>query len=221
MDDKKSNSAIIKNIWNFSKNNSVVVIHGGGKAISKSMENAGIKPRFINGLRYTDSKSVKIVKNVLEGLQQGIVKKIKNSVAVSGVSFGEKIKGLGYVGKFRRADTDAILSELDKGKICVLNCLGRNKNRNWLNMNADDVASGIACQLKADKLVFFTNVNGVLDKNGKTINKIKKSDIDRLIKKGTVTGGMIPKLKGCRKAIEKGVKEIDILSADLKGTRIL
>ena len=221
MDNKASNAKIIKYINKLSVNNSVIVVHGGGKAISKAMENAGIKPRFVNGLRYTCPKSIKIVKNVLEGLQKSIVKKLKNSIAITGISYGKMIKKLGYAGKFEKANTDIILSTLNAGKICVLNCLGRNKKGVWLNMNADDVASGIACSIKADKLIFFTNVSGVLDKNGHTIGTINKRRIEKLIKEGAVSGGMIPKLTGCRDAILKGVKEINIMSTDLKGTKIL
>jgi len=221
MDNNKSNEKIIKNIKKLSGKNSVIVVHGGGRAISKAMENAGIKPRFVKGLRYTDAKSVKIVRRVLEGLQKKIVKKLKSSIAITGISYGKRIKKLGYVGKFEKADTGAILSALKDDKICVLNCLGRNKKGVWLNMNADDVASGIACSLKADKLIFFTNVSGVLDKTGRTISTINKRSIEKLIKEGAVSGGMIPKLQGCRKAISKGVKEINILSTDLKGTKIL
>jgi len=221
MDDKKSNDAIIANIEKLAASSSVTVVHGGGKAISKAMEAAGIKPRFINGLRYTDRKSILIVKKVLEKLQKGIVKKLKNGIGMTGISYGRRMVKLGYVGKFERADTDAISDVLEGGHIAVLNCLGRDGKGQWLNMNADDVASGIARKLKADKLIFFTDVDGVFGADGKTIEKIRKNGINALIEKGVITGGMIPKIKGCLNALEKGVGEINIVSPEMRGTKIL
>ncbi|OQA91866.1 MAG: Acetylglutamate kinase [Elusimicrobia bacterium ADurb.Bin231] len=221
MDNKIANGNILKRISEYSKKCNVLVVHGGGKAITKEMEKAGIKPKFVNGLRYTGKKSIKIVRRVLENLQKNIAGILKNAQAVGGITRGRRIKELGYVGKFAGINKKSIEKNFAEGKICVMNCLGNSANGDWLNMNADDVASGIATAIKADRLVFFTDVSGVLDKNGKTIKLIYANKADELFKKGIVSGGMIPKLKGCLSAVIKGVREVDILDSNSKGTKIL
>ncbi|MBN1384533.1 MAG: acetylglutamate kinase [Elusimicrobia bacterium] len=221
MDNRSAEKKIFKDIKKFSKKNSVIVVHGGGKKITNALEKANIETRFINGLRYTDSRTVKIVERVLEKIQDVIAKQLKNAVAVKKAVIGKRNEMLGYVGRFVSVKLPEVKKVIDRKKIVVISPAGKTPDGQILNLNADEVASGIAIFLKAKKLVFFTDVKGVLDRNGKTISVIKISDIKNLMDKKIVTGGMMPKIIGCANAVQKGVGEVDILNINLKGTRII
>ena len=221
MDNRITERSILKNIQKFSERNFVVVVHGGGKKITDALRKANIKTKFVNGLRYTDKQSIKIVENVLEKVQSKIAEKLKKAVAVKKVITGKRIKTLGYVGKFVSAEIPEIKRVIARKKIAVISSVGKSKNGYVLNFNADEAAAGIASQLRAKKLIFFTSVKGVLDSNKKTIPVIKVLDIKGLIAKKIITGGMIPKMQGCAKAIKNGVDEVDIVNRNLKGTRII
>jgi len=221
MDDKTAEKKILKNIKNLAEKDCVVVVHGGGKEITAALKKSRIKTKFVNGLRYTDAKAIKIVEKVLEKIQARIAKKLKNAVAVKKVVSAARVETLGYVGKFVSADVSAIKSMLDKNRTAVISPVGKSKNGQSLNLNADEVAAGIAIQLKARKLIFFTDVPGVLDKNKKTIPVIGISRINNLINAGVISGGMGPKVKGCAKAVRKGVGRVDIVNVNMKGTKIL
>ena len=221
MDDKNAEKAVLRNVLRFSKKYSVIVVHGGGKDITKALNKANIETKFVNGLRYTDGKAIKIVEKVLESIQIRIAKKLKNAIALKKAFLGVKINSLGYVGRFCCAKVQMINSVIEEGKIAVISPIGKTKKEQILNFNADEVASGIATIYKAKKLIFFTDVKGVLDSNKKTISNIKISDVDNLIKERVITGGMIPKVRGCAEAVKNGVKEVDIFDVRLKGTKII
>ncbi len=221
MDDKSAEKKILKSIKKFAEKNTVIVVHGGGKAITEALKKSKIKTKFINGLRYTDGKSIKIVEKVLENIQDELVKKLKNAVAIKKASIGKRIKKLGYVGKFTSAKISEIEKVLEKGKIAVISPVGKNKTGQILNFNADEVAGSIAAQFKAKKLIFFTDVSGVLNDKKKTIPAIKIENIKKLTDKKVITGGMFPKIMGCVQAVKKGVGEVDILDINLEGTKIL
>ncbi|MBI5573473.1 MAG: acetylglutamate kinase [Elusimicrobia bacterium] len=221
MDDKSAEKKIIKNIKQFAKKNPVVVVHGGGKEITNALKKSKIETKFVHGLRYTDVKSIKIVEKVLENIQDKLVKKLKNAVAIKKVVIGKRVKELGYVGKFTSAKLLEIEKVLKKNKIAVISPVGKNKAGQILNFNADEVAGGIAAQVKAKKLIFFTDVPGVLDVQKKTISVIKIGNIKKLIDRKIITGGMLPKITGCVQAVKKGVGEVDIWDINLKGTKIL
>lgn len=221
MDDKSAEKKIIKNIKKFAKENSVIVVHGGGKEITNALKKSKIETKFVHGLRYTDAKSIKIAEKVLENIQDKLAKKLKNAVAIKKAVTGKRVKELGYVGKFISAKILEIEKVLKKGKIAVISPVGKNKNGQILNFNADEVAGGLAAQVKAKKLIFFTDVRGVLGDKKKTIASIKTGDIKKLIDKKIITGGMLPKIMGCVRAVKRGVGEVDILDINLKGTKIL
>ena len=172
-------------------------------------------------MRYTDGKSIKIVEKVLENIQGKLAKKLKNAVTIKKAVIGERVEELGYVGKFTSVKVLEIEKVLKKGKIAVISPVGKNKRGHILNFNADEVAGGIAAQVKAKKLIFFTDVPGVLDDKKKTITAIKIGDIKKLVDRKIIRGGMLPKITGCVQAVKKGVGEVDILDINLKGTKIL
>ncbi|OGS45767.1 MAG: acetylglutamate kinase [Elusimicrobia bacterium RIFOXYD2_FULL_34_15] len=221
MDDRNAEKAVLKNILSISKKNPVIVVHGGGKDITSALKKANIETKFINGFRYTDEKAIKIVEGVLENIQRRIAKELKNAVVIKKAVIGKRLKELGYVGKFTNAEISKINEVLNKKKIAVISPVGKSKDGQILNFNADDIAGCIAAIYKAKKLIFFTDVEGVLNSNKKTIPQIKTPDIKKLIYSGVITGGMIPKVQGCAEAVQNGVKEVDIFSIKLKGTKII
>jgi len=221
MDAKSVEKKIIKNIKKFAKKNPVIVVPGGGKEITNALKKSKIETKFVHGLRYTDGKSIKIVEKVLENIQDKVVKKLKNALAIKKAVIGERVKKLGYVGKFTSAKFLEIGKVLKKSKIAVVSPVGKNKTGQILNFNADEVAGGIAAQVKAKRLIFFTDVPGVLDKNKKTIPIIKIGNIKKLIDRKIITGGMLPKIMSCVQAVKKRVGEVDILDTNMKGTKIL
>lgn len=221
MDDKSAEKKILKNIKKIAEKNPVIVVHGGGKGITNALKKSKIETKFINGLRYTGGRSIKIVEKVLENIQDKLAKKLKNAVAIKKAVVGDRVKKLGYVGKFTSAKLSEIEKVLEKGKIAVMSPVGKNKSGQILNFNADEVAGGVAARVKAKKLIFFTDVPGVLDGNKKTIPVINTSQITNLIDAKIIFGGMGPKVRGCAKAVENGVREVDILDINLKGTKIL
>lgn len=221
MNDKSAEKKILKNIKKIAQKNSVIVVHGGGKEITDTLKKSKIEARFVDGLRYTDVKSIKIVEDVLENIQERIAKKLKNAIAIKKAAVGIRVKELGYVGSFISAKIPKIKKALSKGKIVVLSSVGKTKSGQVLNFNADEVAGGVASLLKAEKLIFFTDVKGVLDNNKKVIPTIKIENIKNLIRKKVITGGMIPKIIGCARAVKNGVSEVDIFNINLEGTRIL
>ncbi len=211
-----------------------VIVHGGGPKISATMERMGKKPEFVNGQRVTDQETMDIVEMVLGGLinkeivtlinrhggkavgmsgkDGGLIrarkKLIKKPTAETGV---EEIIDLGLVGEVTSIDP-SVIDGLDKnGFIPVVAPIGAGPTGETLNINADFVASAVASALKSEKLVLLTDVPGLLDKKGKTISTLKRSQIDKLIKDGTISGGMLPKVTACLNAIAGGVNKTHIV----------
>jgi acetylglutamate kinase len=211
-----------------------VIVHGGGPKISAMMKKMGKKPEFINGQRVTDQETMDIVEMVLGGLiNKEIVSLINRhggkAVGMSGKDGGliraqkkltkrsvpetgaEEIIDLGLVGEVTSVDP-SVIDGLDKnGFIPVVAPIGVGPKGETLNINADFVASAIASSLKSEKLVLLTDVPGLLDKNGKTISTLKKRQIDKLVKDGTISGGMLPKVTACLNAVAGGVNKTHIV----------
>ena len=211
-----------------------VIVHGGGPKISATMEKMGKKPEFVHGQRVTDQETMDIVEMVLGGLVNkeivslinkhggkavglsgkdgGLIrahkKIIKNITPETGVS---EIVDLGLVGEVTAIDP-AVLDGLEKnGFIPVISPIGVGPLGETLNINADYVASAVAAALKAEKLILLTDVAGLLDKSGTVISTLKKSQISRLVKNGTITGGMLPKVQACTRALDEGVNKTHIV----------
>ena len=199
---------------------SVVVVHGGGPRIEKELEKEKIQTKFLNGLRVTDKKVIKIVENVLIDLNNDIVNSLKKKGSEA-VSINSKINNiinvipdrqeLSFVGIPEKIDTDVIKDMMDKNQIPVVAPLGLDINNQTYNINGDTAASAIAKKLKSRRLLLMTNVEGVYDDRKNLISEIKPFDIENLIKLKIVQGGMIPKIKNCIDAVENGVRGVVII----------
>lgn len=214
-----------------------VIVHGGGNEISMAMEAMGKKSKFINGLRVTDEETVEVVEMVLSGkINKGIVQMIQNhginAVGISGKD-GRTLKAIkkeeegidyGFVGEISEVNTDLILSLLDNDFIPVIAPIGTDCLGMTYNINADYAASSIAGALRAEKLLFLTDVEGVLsdvkDKNS-LISRIEIDEVDLLISEGIISGGMIPKVECCVKGIHLGVNNVHILDGRVEHCMLL
>ena len=211
-----------------------VVVHGGGPQIGAMLAKLGIKSEFQAGLRVTDKATVEIVEMVLAGLiNKQIVGFINNEggraiglcgkdgnmvtavkatrTVVDPMSHIERVVDLGFVGEPAKVDTMVLDQVLGRELIPVLAPVCQGADGETYNVNADTFAGAIAGALKAKRLLFLTDVPGVLDKNKQLINQLNIAQIRSLIADGTITGGMIPKVETCIYAIEKGVEGVVIL----------
>ena len=199
---------------------SVIVVHGGGPRIEKELEKEKIQTEFVNGLRVTDEKVIKIVEDVLIDFNNDIVNSL-NKKGSKAVSINSKInniikvvpdrKELGFVGIPNKIEIDIIKDMIGKNQIPVVAPLGLDTNNHTYNINGDTAASAIAKKLKSRRLILMTNVEGVYDDRKKLISEIKPFDIENLIKLKIVQGGMIPKIQNCIDAVENGVRGVVIL----------
>ena len=204
----------------------MVVVHGGGSVISQWMERQGTIPRFVRGLRVTDAQSLEIVTAVLTGLvNKQLVASLQSlggrGLGLSGVDGGlleSKIadKELGYVGKVTKVNPEPILQALKGGYVPLVAPLGLHRmdgseySGSMLNINGDTVAGELAQSVDAQRLVFLTDVEGVMDASGRVIRRMSERTAKLLLDSGVVKGGMIPKLEACLIAINR-VPEAQIL----------
>jgi len=211
-----------------------VIVHGGGPKINSVMEKMGKKPRFIQGQRVTDKETMDIVEMVLGGLVNKEIVSLINShggkaVGMSGKD-GELIRAkrklvkrtspetgadtlidLGLVGEVTSVNTH-VLSSLEKeGFIPVISPIGVGSKGETLNINADYVAASIASTLKAEKFILLTDVPGIMDKKNQIISTLTEKQIKKLVRDRTITGGMLPKVQACLKAVEGGVSKTHII----------
>ena len=224
-----------------------LVVHGGGPEISRSMDKMGKSPKFVGGLRVTDSETMEIVKMVLVGkINTEIVSKIGlhggKSIGISGKDDfliqsskrdptkiqqenGEILEvDLGYVGKIDKIKTDIVDVLTDENYIPVISPIGIDESGNTLNLNADTVAGSIASEINAEKLVVLTDVPGILtdpDDPESIIRRIHVDELKELVKDGVITGGMIPKVETCINAVENGVKTAHILDGRVEHSILL
>ena len=217
----------LKEITKIFKSEDVLLVHGGGKDINQWLEAAGLKPKFVNGLRYTDEKTAEIVEMVLSGkVNKQIVGELNQlgcgSVGVSGKDAGsvicKKIKKLGFVGEPAKVNNGLLKILLANKFLPVVSPLALGPAFETLNVNADSMANALAASFRADRLIFITDVKGVLDRDRTTIPAIKTLEIERLIKEKAITGGMIPKILACGDAIKKGVSTVWIVNG-IKGLK--
>ena len=199
---------------------SVVVVHGGGKNIQKKLDEHNLKSVFIDGLRVTDEKTIKIVEEALLELNFEILSEISNHHANS-VSISPKKnnvirvtpdrKELGFVGTPNEIKKDTILEIINEKKIPLIVPMGIGEDNNIYNINADVAAGAIAKELKARRLLLMTDVEGVLDKSKNLISEINSSMANEMLENKTIEGGMIPKIKTCLDAINNGVTGVVIV----------
>ena len=222
----------------------IVVVHGGGAIISEWMEVYGISPRFENGLRVTDAKDLQVATAVLAGLvNKQLVSSLLsiggNAIGLSGIDGGIiecKVldKSLGYVGEIMRVNTQLIKLLFASDYMPIIAPLGLNREKDHatsLNINGDTVAGELAFALKASKLIFLTDVEGVRDKANSVIPRLNMEEMESLVSSDVITSGMIPKVRACQKALtEIGSAHItdgrhphalkDIILGKLPGTLI-
>lgn len=214
-----------------------VIVHGGGKDISKMLNRVGIKSEFHNGLRITDEATVEVVEMVLAGkVNKSIVQLIQNhdidAVGITGKD-GKTLKAkkkevegvdIGYVGEITKVNTKLIKSLIENDFIPVIAPIGTDQSGMTYNINADYAASAIAGELKAEKLIFLTDVEGVLrDVQDKTslISKIDINEVETYIEQNIISGGMIPKVECCVEGIQQGVKSVHILDGRIEHSMLL
>ena len=199
---------------------SVVVVHGGGKNIQKKLDEHNLKSVFIDGLRVTDEKTIKIVEEALLELNFEILNEISNhranSVSISPkknnvIRVTPERKELGFVGKPTEIKKDTILEIINEKKIPLIVPMGIGEDNNIYNINADVAAGAIAKELKARRLLLMTDVEGVLDKSKNLISEINSSMANEMLENKTIEGGMIPKIKTCLDAVNNGVTAVGII----------
>lgn len=215
----------------------VVLVHGGGPEINNMLKKIGKEPEFIKGLRVTDSETMDIVQMILAGkVNKDLVGYIqKNGIKATGIcgidggllqaeKFLPENNDIGFVGQITSVDTAILDTLIQNDFIPVISSVGADENNISYNINADDAAAAIASKLKAQKLIFLTDTEGVLsDINNKNslLSSIKISEISDLVNNKTISGGMIPKIKCCEKAIKEGVKTVHILDGRIEHTILL
>ncbi len=219
-----------------------LIVHGGGPEISRSMEKLGKESKFIKGLRVTDEETMEIIEMVLAGkissdVVSEIIKHGGDAISLSGKDSSlifahkkgaskvdEELVDLGLVGEIDKINSDLLEMFLDNDYIPVVSPIGISEDGTSLNLNADTAAGEVASALDAEKLIILTDVPGVLkdpsDQNS-LINEIHVSEVPELIEKGIITGGMIPKIETCVRAIENGVKSCHIIDGRKKHSLLL
>ncbi|MDR1479800.1 MAG: acetylglutamate kinase [Planctomycetaceae bacterium] len=217
-----------------------VLVHGGGGAISAAMNAAGIEPRFVQGRRYTDEASLEIVKRILgKEINECLVKKINEfggqakSISFylgTNVLLGERlflsdennqVIDIGLVGKVTSVNTDMIDMLCNNYIIPVIPSIAvmNDSSGQVLNVNADTAATAIARELRAEKLVYVSDVNGVrTDPNDpkSMIDSITAEKAREMLASGCIVGGMIPKIEACLETLERGVNKIHIINGKLR-----
>ena len=203
-----------------------VIVHGGGKEISKWVKLSGKDPEFVNGLRKTDAETMEIAEMVLNKVNKSLVQLVEElgvkSIGISGKDGGllkvEKKysdgQDIGFVGEVTEVNTKIIYDMLEKDFLPIICPIGMDDKFQSYNINADDAACAIAKALDAEKLAFLTDIEGVYANPKDTstlISELKVSDAKDLIGTGFIGGGMLPKLNNCIDAIDSGVSRVHIL----------
>jgi acetylglutamate kinase len=201
-----------------------VVVHGGGPQISALMERLGKKPEFRNGLRVTDQETIEIASMVLLGtVNPQLVSAINvhgaRAVGVSGQDAGllqvtQRDPRLGFVGDIHHVDPTVLLSAINDNAIPVVATIGSDASGQAYNVNADTAAAAIAVALGAEKLIYLTDIEGlraVKDDPASLVRKATASEIDAMLKTGSIDGGMIPKMESCVSALQQTVHDCHIL----------
>ncbi len=218
-----------------------VIVHGGGKSISHRMKKTGLKPAFVKGLRVTDEATIAVVEDVLNhevnpqlvktlqgygckarGIHGEDILRVKKREEVD-KSTGKKVDW-GFVGDVMEVDAAPVEAFLQAAMTPVITPLGRGPDRKLYNVNADDVAAAIAKTLKARKLVFLSDVPGLLANPAdmeSRISTVKIKEVEALIKRKVIDGGMLPKITGAVNALKAGVRKTHIIDADMPHSLLL
>ena len=203
-----------------------IIVHGGGKEISRWVGKVGKEAKFVNGLRVTDAETMEIAEMVLNKVNKNLVTMVEElgvkAVGISGKDGGllqvEKKysdgQDIGFVGEITKVDPKVLYDLLEKDFLPIIAPIGMDDNFNTYNINADDAACAIAKAVNAEKLAFLTDIEGLYkDINDKStfISRLTASEAEELISGGFIGGGMLPKLNNCTSAIKSGVSRVHIL----------
>lgn len=209
-----------------------IIVHGGGKRITSVLEQMGIKSEFIDGHRVTTKECMEVVEMVLSG---EINKEIAYFLSLNGIQalgmsgkdsllFEAKCKDsgkFGLTGEIIKANPKVLESLLEVGIIPVISPVCGDSSGASYNVNADIVACEVAKALKADKVIFLTDTLGVLDRSGELLESIKSGEVEGLIQKGVISGGMIPKIRSCVDCLKSGVKKVHIIDGRVEHSLLL
>jgi acetylglutamate kinase len=219
-----------------------IIVHGGGKAISGAMEEAGIVPRFVMGRRYTDPETLKIASRMLvENICAGIVGRLKEKGAsATGLNFqtenvlvgtrlqlknsdGEQVD-LGHVGQVTDVHTDTLVRVCSTGTIPVIPSIALDAQGHRLNINADTAAAAVARAMGAEKLIFLSDIPGILTDVQNPDSRLSHVDVSKvrgLIESGVIAGGMVPKVEAALDALDAGVRKVHIVDATMPHSVLL
>jgi acetylglutamate kinase len=203
-----------------------IIVHGGGKEISRWVGKVGKESRFVNGLRVTDEETMEIAEMVLNKVNKSLVSMV-NELGVKAVGISGKDGGLlkvekkylggediGFVGDIKEVNPKVVFDLIERDFLPIIAPIGFDDNFQTYNINADDAACAIAKAVGAEKLAFLTDIEGLYkDINDKSsfISRISATDAEKLIEEGFIGGGMLPKLNNCTDAIKNGVNRVHIL----------
>jgi acetylglutamate kinase len=210
----------------------VALVHGGGKAITRALSQSGIETRFVNGLRYTDAASIKVVKQTLNGeINDQICKTIEDAGGVPAPTPGQRVFSceklavdlagdpvdLGFVGSITSISPFEVKAPLSERRIPVISCIAADEDGNAFNTNADVAAAHLASSLGARRLVYLCDVPGLLQNPqdpASLISTLPIGDIERLKSSGIISSGMVPKVDGAAHAIREGVRRVHFVDAN-------
>ncbi len=203
-----------------------IIVHGGGKEISKWVGKVGMEPKFINGLRVTDAETMEVAEMVLGKVNKSLVQHVEElgvrAIGISGKDGGllkvEKKysdgKDIGFVGEVKEVNAQILYDLLEKDFLPIVCPIGLDDEFQTYNINADDAACAIARAMKAEKLAFLTDIEGVYkdpEDPSSLISELWVEEAEKLMAEGYIGGGMLPKLQNCIDAIESGVSRVHIL----------
>lgn len=213
-----------------------IIVHGGGKSISAAMTAAGVEPRFVAGRRYTDRQTLQIASRVLvEEVCQSIVDRInRNGSRATGLHYGteniltaEKLVlrddaggeiDLGYVGHVSDVDVDTLVRVCSTGTIPVIPSIALSSVGHRMNVNADTAAAAVACAISAEKLIFLSDIPGILtdlkDPESR-LSHVTASQVRGMIREGIIAGGMVPKVEAALESLDAGVRKVHIVDAGM------
>ena len=213
-----------------------IIVHGGGKEISRWVSKVGKEPQFVNGLRVTDEETMEIAEMVLNKVNKTLVSMVEElGVASAGISGKDggllKVEkkysdgqDIGFVGNITEVNTKILMDLLEKDFLPVVAPIGYDDTFHSYNINADDAACAVAKAMGADKLVFLTDIEGLYkDINDKStfISRLTASQADKLISDGWIGGGMLPKISNCTDAIKNGVSRVHIMDGRILHSLLL
>lgn len=203
-----------------------IIVHGGGKEISKWVGKVGMEPEFVNGLRVTDEATMELAEMVLGKVNKSLVQKVESlgvrAIGISGkdgklLTVDRKLANgadIGFVGDVKKVNAEILYDLLEKDFLPIVCPIGLDDQYQTYNINADDAACAIARAVEAEKLAFLTDIEGVYmdpDDPDTLISELNVSEAYKLMAGGHIGGGMLPKLQNCVEAIEHGVSRVHIL----------